>query len=282
MVETNNSQQIESSMQGEAKRPRRARGELGEFLEEIFNKYHNQLVALSKYKLKEAGAEDNEAANLSEDMVSTLYKNMLNGQASINIGSTESEIQADLVKLLEETISHYVTQANTKKRCPPSELVQMDEWTEKDSLSLAEKDKFIETIGNVPLEEILQEDLEKISPREAKVLKMRFGLLPYQKEHTLDEVAQEFAVTRERIRQIEAKALRKLRKNHEFKQWGLAAKKEQEKLKREAEQSDDNKTLSDSERLNRTIEIITLSTPALTTSFQNICRLQGNIFTVND
>jgi len=52
--------------------------------------------------------------------------------------------------------------------------------------------------------------LKTLTPREEKVIKMRFGL-DDGSEHTLEEVGQSFAVTRERIRQIEAKALRKLR-----------------------------------------------------------------------
>ncbi len=56
----------------------------------------------------------------------------------------------------------------------------------------------------------IQEILDTLSPRESKVLKMRFGLED-GKEYTLEEVGLEFDVTRERIRQIEAKALRKLR-----------------------------------------------------------------------
>jgi RNA polymerase primary sigma factor len=52
--------------------------------------------------------------------------------------------------------------------------------------------------------------LKSLTPREEKVIKMRFGLEDGS-EHTLEEVGQSFAVTRERIRQIEAKALRKLR-----------------------------------------------------------------------
>ena len=60
------------------------------------------------------------------------------------------------------------------------------------------------------LKEQLQEVLSTLTPREAKVLKLRFGLED-GKSRTLEEVGQEFAVTRERIRQIEAKALRKLR-----------------------------------------------------------------------
>ncbi len=52
--------------------------------------------------------------------------------------------------------------------------------------------------------------LGSISPREAKVLRMRFGI-KMNTDHTLEEVGKQFDVTRERIRQIEAKALRKLR-----------------------------------------------------------------------
>ena len=61
------------------------------------------------------------------------------------------------------------------------------------------------------LREITDEVQATLTPREEKVIKMRFGLGNTGSEHTLEEVGQHFAVTRERIRQIEAKALRKLR-----------------------------------------------------------------------
>ncbi|PKO57132.1 MAG: RNA polymerase sigma factor RpoD, partial [Betaproteobacteria bacterium HGW-Betaproteobacteria-21] len=54
------------------------------------------------------------------------------------------------------------------------------------------------------------EVLDSLTPREAKVLRMRFGI-EMNTDHTLEEVGKQFDVTRERIRQIEAKALRKLR-----------------------------------------------------------------------
>ena len=60
------------------------------------------------------------------------------------------------------------------------------------------------------LREQLEEVMNTLTPREAKVLKLRFGLED-GKSRTLEEVGKEFNVTRERIRQIEAKALRKLR-----------------------------------------------------------------------
>ena len=67
-----------------------------------------------------------------------------------------------------------------------------------------------EAVINLNLKEQTGHVLKSLTPREEKVVKMRFGLEDGS-EHTLEEVGQSFAVTRERIRQIEAKALRKLR-----------------------------------------------------------------------
>ena len=68
-----------------------------------------------------------------------------------------------------------------------------------------------EIVSQLNLKEQLENILYSLTPREAKVIEMRFGLGDGN-EHTLEEVGQEFQVTRERIRQIEAKALRKLKK----------------------------------------------------------------------
>jgi RNA polymerase primary sigma factor len=67
-----------------------------------------------------------------------------------------------------------------------------------------------EAVININLKEQTEALLKTLTPREEKVIKMRFGIGDGS-EHTLEEVGQSFAVTRERIRQIEAKALRKLR-----------------------------------------------------------------------
>jgi len=76
------------------------------------------------------------------------------------------------------------------------------------------EDKFMpsppDTVIHINLREQIEEALKSLTEREAKVLKMRFGLGDGN-EHTLEEVGQQFKVTRERIRQIEAKALRKLK-----------------------------------------------------------------------
>ena len=67
-----------------------------------------------------------------------------------------------------------------------------------------------DAVINLNLKEQTENVLRTLTPREEKVIKMRFGVGDGS-EHTLEEVGQNFAVTRERIRQIEAKALRKLR-----------------------------------------------------------------------
>lgn len=68
----------------------------------------------------------------------------------------------------------------------------------------------IESATSSGLKEAISQVLDSLTPREAKVLRMRFGI-EMNMDHTLEEVGKQFEVTRERIRQIEAKALRKLR-----------------------------------------------------------------------
>jgi RNA polymerase primary sigma factor len=68
----------------------------------------------------------------------------------------------------------------------------------------------VDAVINLNLSEQTRKVLATLTPREEKVLRMRFGI-GEKADHTLEEVGQDFSVTRERIRQIEAKALRKLR-----------------------------------------------------------------------
>src|SRR5512142_3575711 len=68
----------------------------------------------------------------------------------------------------------------------------------------------VESVINIDLADQVKKVLGTLTPREERVLRMRFGI-GEKSDHTLEEVGQDFEVTRERIRQIEAKALRKLR-----------------------------------------------------------------------
>jgi len=68
----------------------------------------------------------------------------------------------------------------------------------------------LDEVINLKLKEQTASVLKTLTPREEKIIKMRFGMEDGS-QHTLEEVGQTFALTRERIRQIEAKALRKLR-----------------------------------------------------------------------
>ena len=68
----------------------------------------------------------------------------------------------------------------------------------------------VEATVNINLTETVRNVLSGLTPREAKVLRMRFGI-DMNTDHRLEEVSKQFDVTRECIRQIEAKALRKLR-----------------------------------------------------------------------
>ncbi len=85
-----------------------------------------------------------------------------------------------------------------------------DDATIKDFIENPNECSPSETIASNDLKERVREVLKSLTPREEKVLKMRFGI-DVASEHTLEEVGKDFSVTRERIRQIEVKALRKLR-----------------------------------------------------------------------
>ncbi len=104
-----------------------------------------------------------------------------------------------------------------------------------------------ETIANTDLKERVREVLKSLTPREEKVLKMRFGI-DVASEHTLEEVGKDFSVTRERIRQIEVKALRKLRHPSRSKKLlsffekefsAVLAEEENEELDYQVDQEDD-------------------------------------------
>ena len=96
-----------------------------------------------------------------------------------------------------------------------------------------------ESVANSDLKERVREVLKTLAPREEKVLKMRFGI-DVASEHTLEEVGKDFSVTRERIRQIEVKALRKLRHPSRSKKLQSFFEKELDFVPGDAEEGDES------------------------------------------
>ena len=95
---------------------------------------------------------------------------------------------------------------SSRLNCPNDRLVVVEEACLHRSM-----EEMRATLKELPSAPIITKDvLDSLTPREAKVLRMRFGI-EMSTDHTLEEVGKQFDVTRERIRQIEAKALRKLR-----------------------------------------------------------------------
>lgn len=100
-----------------------------------------------------------------------------------------------------------------------------------------------DTVANADLKDRVREVLKSLTPREEKVLKMRFGI-DVASEHTLEEVGKDFSVTRERIRQIEVKALRKLRHPSRSKKLLSFFEKEMKDIEpHEYEDDDDDETV---------------------------------------
>lgn len=177
-------------------------------IENIYSAYHKQLVNFAKHLLIDSGVDENEALNDSEDMVSRLYTRLLDEPAEINLSKNKVKMLAGLSKLLEKVIINYLKERNAKHKIPQSELIQTAQLQGSEPVGISPEEDIIET-NNLKI--IFSKDLYRLSPRERKVIAMRYGLPPYDREYILDDVGLELGVTRERIRQIEAKALRKLR-----------------------------------------------------------------------
>jgi RNA polymerase primary sigma factor len=139
----------------------------------------NKLIRTSRYLVQEYGREPT-PEELSEKMEISLDK----VRKVLKIAREPISLETPIG---EEEDSHLGDFIEDKKFLSPSEAAV--------SLNLAEQTRKV---------------LATLTPREEKVLRMRFGI-GEKADHTLEEVGQDFAVTRERIRQIEAKALRKLR-----------------------------------------------------------------------
>jgi RNA polymerase primary sigma factor len=121
----------------------------------------------------------------------------------------EMEIDVDKVEHIMK-IKQDISSLDASIRDDEEDSVLADFIEDEDTISPEE------SATNQLLKEQVKEMLNGLTEREQKIIKLRFGLED-GKSHTLEEVGQEFAVTRERIRQIEAKALAKLRKHRDAK-----------------------------------------------------------------
>ena len=115
------------------------------------------------------------------------------------------EIEVDKVEHIMK-IKQEISSLDASIRDDEEDSVLADFIEDEDTISPEE------SATNQLLKEQVKEVLSALTEREQKIIRLRFGLED-GKQHTLEEVGQEFSVTRERIRQIEAKALAKLRKH---------------------------------------------------------------------
>ena len=135
----------------------------------------------------------------------------LNREPTIDELAKELEMEPDKVEYVMKIKQDITSLDAGVSRNGDEEDSVLGDFVEDDTSATPE-----ESATNELLKEQIQNVLSSLSDREQKIIKMRFGLED-GKNHTLEEVGQEFAVTRERIRQIEAKALAKLRKHKDAK-----------------------------------------------------------------
>ena len=139
----------------------------------------------------------NRVLRTSHSMVQKLGREPTTKEIADELHIEESKVE-EVLKIAQEPVS-LETPIGEEEDSHPGDFIQDDEASQPS-----------EEASYTLLREQLEEVLSTLTPREEQVLRMRFGLTD-GKPHTLEEVGKEFDVTRERIRQIESKALRKLR-----------------------------------------------------------------------
>lgn len=147
----------------------------------------NKFQQVQRRLLQELGREP-----LPEEIASEMEEDIKKVRHIIDISQDTVSIETSISNKSddkESTLGDFIEDKQTKS---PARLVQLE-----------------------LLRNYVVEIIDELQPREKKILEMRFGLLDGV-THTLEEVGQEFGVTRERIRQIEAKALEKIRKSHKI------------------------------------------------------------------
>ena len=139
----------------------------------------------------------NRVSRTSRSLVQELGREPTLGEISRELGISEEKI-AEVMKIAQDPVS-LETPVGEEDDSHLGDFIPDNEVTEP-----------AESASYNMLRQQLGEVMQTLSPRECKVLRLRFGLED-GRAHTLEEVGREFDVTRERVRQIEAKALRKLR-----------------------------------------------------------------------
>ena len=139
----------------------------------------------------------NRVIRTAHSMVQDLGREPTSGEIAAKMKMDVSKVE-EILKIAQEPVS-LETPIGEEEDSHLGDFIQDEEASQP-----------AEAASYTLLREQLEEVLKSLSPREEQVLRMRFGLVD-GKAHTLEEVGKEFDVTRERIRQIESKALRKLR-----------------------------------------------------------------------
>jgi RNA polymerase primary sigma factor len=139
----------------------------------------------------------NKINKISRQSVQDIGREPTYEELALELGLDEKKIR-NIIKISKEPVSLETPVGDSDESC-------IKDFIEDQSNTAPSENVFIDD-----LKERVREVLKTLSPREEKVLKMRFGI-DVASEHTLEEVGKDFSVTRERIRQIEVKALKKLR-----------------------------------------------------------------------
>ena len=139
----------------------------------------------------------NKLIRVNRQLAQELGRDPTPAEIAKEMGISESKVR-EIIKIAQEPVS-------LETPIGEEEDSQLGDFIEDENAPAP-----AEVASNAMMREQLQEVLHTLTPREEKVIRLRFGLEDGQ-AHTLEEVGKEFNVTRERIRQIEAKALRKIR-----------------------------------------------------------------------